>query len=35
MNGWVGSLDQWLSLGIELDNAITDGFPDVTFGFHV
>lgn len=31
--GW--SLNQWLSLGIELDNAITDGFPDVTFGFHI
>ena len=31
--GW--SLDQWLSQGIELDNAITDGFSDVTFSFHV
>ena len=31
--GW--SLHQWLSLGIELDNAVTDGFPDVTFGFHI
>jgi 5-methyltetrahydropteroyltriglutamate--homocysteine methyltransferase len=31
--GW--SLNQWLSLGIELDNAVMDGFPDVTFGFHV
>jgi 5-methyltetrahydropteroyltriglutamate--homocysteine methyltransferase len=31
--GW--SLDQWLSQGIELDNAVTDGFSDVTFGFHV
>jgi 5-methyltetrahydropteroyltriglutamate--homocysteine methyltransferase len=31
--GW--SLDQWLSRGIELDNAIMDGFTDVTFGFHV
>jgi methionine synthase II (cobalamin-independent) len=31
--GW--SLDQWLSLGIELDNAVIVGFPDVTFGFHV
>jgi methionine synthase II (cobalamin-independent) len=31
--GW--SLDQWLSLGIELDNAVIAGFPDVTFGFHV
>jgi len=31
--GW--SLDQWLSQGIELDNAIIAGFPDVTFGFHI
>ena len=31
--GW--SLDQWLSQGIELDNAITDGFSNVTFGFHI
>jgi 5-methyltetrahydropteroyltriglutamate--homocysteine methyltransferase len=31
--GW--SLDRWLSLGIELDNAIMAGFPGVTFGFHV
>lgn len=31
--GW--SLEQWLSLGIELDNAVMQGFADVTFGFHV
>jgi len=31
--GW--SLDQWLSHGIELDNAVIAGFPDVTFGFHI
>jgi methionine synthase II (cobalamin-independent) len=31
--GW--SFDKWLSLGIELDNAVMRGFPDVTFGFHV
>jgi 5-methyltetrahydropteroyltriglutamate--homocysteine methyltransferase len=31
--GW--SFDQWLSRGIELDNAITDDFSDVTFGFHI
>jgi 5-methyltetrahydropteroyltriglutamate--homocysteine methyltransferase len=31
--GW--SLNKWLSLGIELDNAVADGFPDVTFGFHI
>jgi len=31
--GW--SINQWLSIGIELDNAVIAGFPDVTFGFHV
>ena len=31
--GW--NLDQWLSFGIELDNALMAGFPKVTFGFHV
>jgi 5-methyltetrahydropteroyltriglutamate--homocysteine methyltransferase len=31
--GW--SLDQWLSMGIELDNALIDGVAGVTFGFHV
>ena len=31
--GW--SLDQWLTRGIELDNSVMEGFPDVTFGFHV
>ena len=31
--GW--SIDQWLSLGIELDNAVIAGFPEVTFGFHI
>jgi 5-methyltetrahydropteroyltriglutamate--homocysteine methyltransferase len=31
--GW--SLDQWLTLGIELDNALIDGVVGVTFGFHV
>ena len=31
--GW--SWDQWLSLGIELDNALIDGTTSVTFGFHV
>jgi 5-methyltetrahydropteroyltriglutamate--homocysteine methyltransferase len=31
--GW--SLNQWLSLGVELDNAVMDGFPDLTFGVHV
>lgn len=29
------NLDQWLSLGIELDNALIDGVPGVTFGFHI
>ncbi len=31
--GW--KLDQWLSLGIELDNAVVQGFPETTFGFHI
>lgn len=31
--GW--SLDQWLSMGIELDNALVDRVAGVTFGFHV
>jgi 5-methyltetrahydropteroyltriglutamate--homocysteine methyltransferase len=31
--GW--SFGQWLSLGLELDNAVIAGFPAVTFGFHV
>ena len=31
--GW--TFDKWLSLGIELDNAVMTGFHDVTFGFHV
>jgi 5-methyltetrahydropteroyltriglutamate--homocysteine methyltransferase len=31
--GW--TLDRWLTFGVELDNAVMDGFPEVTFGFHV
>jgi 5-methyltetrahydropteroyltriglutamate--homocysteine methyltransferase len=31
--GW--SLDDWLQLGIELDNAVMEGFPEVSFGFHL
>ena len=31
--GW--SLSKWLSAGVELDNAVMDGFPGVTFAFHV
>ncbi len=31
--GW--TLDRWLSRGIELDNAVIDGFPHVTFGLHL
>lgn len=31
--GW--SLDRWLSLGMELDNAVMTGFSTVIFGFHV
>ena len=31
--GW--TLDQWLSQGIEMDNAVMSGFPEITFGFHL
>jgi 5-methyltetrahydropteroyltriglutamate--homocysteine methyltransferase len=31
--GW--SVERWLSQGIALDNAVMDGFPDVTFGLHL
>ena len=31
--GW--SLDRWLRRGIEMDNAVMAGFPEVTFGFHL
>ncbi len=31
--GW--NFDRWLSLGVELDNAVIGGFSDVTFGFHI
>lgn len=31
--GW--NLDRWLSYGAELDNAVTEGFSGVTFGFHI
>lgn len=31
--GW--NLDRWLSLGVDLDNAVMNGFADVTFGFHI
>jgi 5-methyltetrahydropteroyltriglutamate--homocysteine methyltransferase len=31
--GW--TLDQWLSRGIELDNAVMSGFADVTFAIHL
>jgi 5-methyltetrahydropteroyltriglutamate--homocysteine methyltransferase len=31
--GW--SLEQWLDLGIELDNAVMAPLPGVTFGFHL
>ena len=33
MLGW--NFDRWLALGVELDNAVMQGFPDVTFGFHI
>ena len=31
--GW--SLEKWLSAGTELDNAVMEGSPDVTFGIHI
>jgi 5-methyltetrahydropteroyltriglutamate--homocysteine methyltransferase len=31
--GW--DLDKWLSVGTELDNAVIEGFPGVTFALHV
>ncbi len=31
--GW--SAQEWLERGIELDNAVIDSFPDVTFGMHL
>lgn len=31
--GW--DLQRWLSSGIDLDNAVMDGFPEVRFGFHL
>jgi 5-methyltetrahydropteroyltriglutamate--homocysteine methyltransferase len=31
--GW--NLERWLALGVELDNALTEGFSAVTFGFHI
>jgi 5-methyltetrahydropteroyltriglutamate--homocysteine methyltransferase len=31
--GW--SVDRWLSYGIELDNAVIDAAPSMTFGFHL
>jgi methionine synthase II (cobalamin-independent) len=31
--GW--TVDRWLSYGIELDNAVIDAAPGVTFGFHL
>jgi 5-methyltetrahydropteroyltriglutamate--homocysteine methyltransferase len=31
--GW--SLGRWLSAGVELDNAVMEGFPGVTFAIHV
>ena len=31
--GW--AVDRWLSYGVELDNAVIDAAPGVTFGFHL
>lgn len=31
--GW--TVDRWLSYGVELDNAVIDAAPEVSFGFHL
>ena len=31
--GWTA--EDWVAQGVELDNAVMDGFPDVTFAFHL
>ena len=31
--GW--DVDRWLARGVEMDNAVISGFPEVTFGFHL
>jgi 5-methyltetrahydropteroyltriglutamate--homocysteine methyltransferase len=31
--GW--SADRWLGQGIEMDNAVIDSAPGITFGFHL
>lgn len=31
--GW--SLERWLDQGVEMDNAVMDDFPGITFGFHL
>ena len=31
--GW--SAEDWVAYGVELDNWVMDGWPDVTFGFHL
>jgi 5-methyltetrahydropteroyltriglutamate--homocysteine methyltransferase len=31
--GW--TLDKWLGRGVEMDNALMEGFSEVTFGFHL
>jgi 5-methyltetrahydropteroyltriglutamate--homocysteine methyltransferase len=31
--GW--TMERWLSYGIELDNAVIDAAPEITFGFHL
>ncbi|MCH9045983.1 MAG: cobalamin-independent methionine synthase II family protein [SAR324 cluster bacterium] len=31
--GW--PMDKWLSQGVALDNAVMDGFPGITFAFHL
>ena len=31
--GWTA--ESWIAQGVELDNAVMDGFPGVTFAFHL
>ena len=31
--GWTA--EDWIAQGIELDNAVMDGFPEVVFAFHL
>ena len=32
-HGWTA--EGWIEQGVELDNAVMEGFPGITFGFHL